>query len=59
MKSGILGFTLIYPPRCCNLWSLNRNIRACAIELSFLGAMQGCFGFNLKYFGKRICEIKV
>jgi hypothetical protein len=59
MKSGILGFTLIYPPRCCNLWSLNRNIRACAIELSFLGAMQGCSDFNLKYFGKRICEIKV
>jgi hypothetical protein len=24
------------------------NIRTCAIELGFLGAMQGCFGFNLK-----------
>jgi hypothetical protein len=38
MKLGILGFSLIYPPRSCNLWSLNLNIRACAIELSFLGA---------------------
>jgi hypothetical protein len=57
MKLGILGCTLIYPPRSCNLWSLNLNIRACAIELSFLGAMRGCFGFNLKYSGKSICEI--
>jgi hypothetical protein len=54
MKLGFLGFTLIYPPRCCNLWSLNPNIRACAIELSFLGTMQGCFDFNLKIFGKSI-----
>jgi ABC-type microcin C transport system permease subunit YejE len=57
MKLGFLGFKLIYPHRCCILWSLNLNIRACAIELSFLGAMQGCFGFNFTNFGKSICAI--
>jgi hypothetical protein len=56
MKLGILGITLIYPPKSCNLWSLNLNIRACTIELSFIGAMQGCFGVNLKHSGRSICE---
>jgi hypothetical protein len=58
MKLRIMAFTLIYPPRSCNLWSLNQHTSMrCRAQFSW--AMQGCYGFILKYFGKSICEIMV
>jgi hypothetical protein len=44
MKLGILGFTLIYPPRCCNLWSLNPNVRIENIRRVYNATFRGVLG---------------